>query len=97
MYNAWFALSGVICEKIIKEFKDKACFFCTGRYNDPIDSKQARGYKMAKWISNKSANGKIRTVERMGIFAINNAFAEKLPFTALNCLGQEGKNITYNV
>ena len=56
-----------------------------------------RGYKMAKWISNKSANGKIRTVERMGIFAINNAFAEKLPFTALDCLGQKGKNITYNV
>ena len=42
MYNAWFALSGVICEKIIKEFKDKACFFCTGRYNDPIETKQAK-------------------------------------------------------
>jgi len=56
-----------------------------------------RRNKMAKWIRNKSASGKTRSVERMALFAINNAFAEKLPFTCLDCLGIKGKNITYNV
>lgn len=51
---------------------------------------------MSKWIHNKSASGKIRTPERMGIFAINNAFAECLPFTSLDALGIKGKHITYN-
>ena len=51
---------------------------------------------MAKWISNKSASGKTRTPDRMSIFAINNAFAEGLPFTSLDALGIKGKHITYN-
>lgn len=51
---------------------------------------------MGKWIKNKSASGKPRTLDRMAIFAITNAFAEQLPFTALDCFGIKGKTITHN-
>lgn len=51
---------------------------------------------MNKWISSKTNAGKKRSFDTMGIFAVNNAFAEKLPFTALNCCMIKGRHITHN-
>lgn len=49
-----------------------------------------------KWISSYSANGRKRSFDRIATFALNNAVAECLPFTALDCFGIKGKNITHN-
>ena len=49
-----------------------------------------------KSIKSVSANGKVRSFETVAIFALNNAFAEGLPFTALDAFGIKGKTITHN-
>jgi hypothetical protein len=40
-----------------------------------------------KSIKTINANGKIRSFETIAIFAMNNALAEQLPFTALDAFG----------
>ena len=49
-----------------------------------------------KWINSKSPAGRVRTFERIAIFALNNAIAEGLAFTALDGLGIKGNRITHN-
>lgn len=49
-----------------------------------------------KWISSYSKNGRKRTQEAVMNFALSNAIAEGLPFTALDCFDIKGKNITHN-
>lgn len=49
-----------------------------------------------KWTSSYSNNGRKRTPEAVMNFALSSAIAEGLPFTALDCFGIKGKNITHN-
>ena len=49
-----------------------------------------------KSIKTIKANGKARSFETIATLAMNNAFAEQLPFTALDAFGIKGKTITHN-
>lgn len=49
-----------------------------------------------KWISSYTKQGRHRTPEAIMSFALANALAEGLAFTALDCFGVKGKNITHN-
>jgi len=49
----------------------------------------------AKWVKATSQGGRPRSFERLAMFALNLAFAEGLPFTALDCLGQ-ARRVTHN-
>lgn len=52
---------------------------------------------MKAGIKSVSRNGRRRSMATVGIFAVNNAIAEKLPFTALNVCNVKGRHFTYNV
>lgn len=52
--------------------------------------------KMCKWITNFSKHGRKRSPEAVMNFALCNAIAEGLAFTALDCFGIKGKTITHN-
>ena len=49
-----------------------------------------------KWISSYSKHDRKRSFDAINNFAIVSAFAEDLAFTALDCFGIKGKNITHN-
>lgn len=49
-----------------------------------------------KWIESKSKNGRVRPMATVGLFAVNAAFLERLPFTVLDALGIKGHNVTHN-
>ncbi len=51
---------------------------------------------MCKWIANFSKHGRKRSPEAVMNFALCNAIAEGLAFTALDCFGIKGKTITHN-
>lgn len=52
---------------------------------------------MNKWTESKAKSGKARSFDSIGIRALNTAFAEMLPFTALNVGNVKGLHHTYNV
>lgn len=52
-------------------------------------------HKAGNWIKRVRPNGKLRTVESMGIQAIGLAVVEGATFTSLNVLGQAGRHVSY--
>lgn len=51
---------------------------------------------MNKWTESKAKNGKARSFDSIGIRALNTAFAEGMPFTALNVCNVKGRHFTHN-